>query len=228
MTFALQSQPVSDPAASTLVAPVFSVPAALTDATPAQSQAWRELTGYARALRDGIPPLTRMLSDLLSTPDVQTVSDLNALVGIVTGRLGAEVRHLVCPQLSAGWSAIEFGIEFGAAPNRCLQAISPLAPSLRDVLNLLLAPEAGMSDHFSILEAAARFVTLWRFSEASARAAWVDPTDSTALWTSIQRMARRVEQGDCVLRLNPDGTNTLVLRCPDRQVLAAWTMPKRF
>lgn len=204
-------------------APVYSVPAALSDVPDAERQAWRDLTAYVRALRDGVPPLTRILSDLLATPEAETVSDLNVLVNEVTGRLGASLRTMVMSLLPT----LGTGIELQASlDDRRLHAVNDISPATKGALHLLLAPEADLSDQFSILEAIARFVTLWRFTEASARAAWVDPTDSNVLWTSVQRMARRVEHGDCRLRLNPDGTNTLVLRCPDGQVLAAWTMPK--
>lgn len=204
-------------------APVYSVPAALSDVPDAERQAWRDLTAYVRALRDGVPPLTRILSDLLATPEAETVSDLNVLVNEVTGRLGASLRTMVLSLLPALGSGIELQ---ASLDDRRLHAVNDVSPATKGALHLLLAPETDLSDQFSILEAIARFVTLWRFTEASARAAWVDPTDSNVLWTSVQRMARRVEHGDCRLRLNPDGTNTLVLRCPDGQVLAAWTMPK--
>lgn len=204
-------------------APVFSVPAALSDVPDAERQAWRDLTAYVRALRDGVPPLTRILSDLLATPGAASVSDLNTLVNAVTGRLGASLRGMVLSLLPS----LGDGIEFQAGEqDRALYAVNAISPATRGALHLLLAPETELADQFSILEAIARFVTLWRFTEASARAAWVDPADSNVLWASVQRMARRVEKGDCRLRLNTDGTNTLVLRCPEGQVLAAWTMPK--
>lgn len=204
-------------------APVFSVPAALSDVPEAERQAWRDLTAYVRALRDGVPPLTRILTDLLATPGAATVSDLNVLVNAVTGHLGSSLRVMVLsllPDLGEGLE-LQAGLH-----DRTLRAVSDVSAATKGALHLLLAPEAELADQYSILEATARFVTLWRFTEASARAAWVDPADSNVLWASVQRMARRVENGDCRLRLNADGTNTLVLRCPDGQVLAAWTMPK--